>query len=186
MTVQTSKELVRKQCSSCERDLATVRRAAAQAQLKKLPGWRITHAGDRIRKDWVVKNFTAELEFVDRVDQLAEEEGHSPDLHLEGFRNVWIELSTHAIGGLSDNDFILPAKIDKLPIKRQTAEIYDAPGNNALTASNSTATHTTSLGSLAINKFGSVTANKQNGTNDTVHQAAIDFALSTVGNWTSD
>ena len=122
MTVQTSKELVNKKCSPCEGDLAKVKRAAAGAQLKKLPGWRITHAGERIRKDWVVKNFTAGLEFFDRVGRLAEKESHHPDLHLEGFRNLWIELSTHAIGGLSDNDFILAAKIDKLPVKRKTAK----------------------------------------------------------------
>ena len=48
--------------------------------------------------------------------EVAEDEGHHPDLHLEGYRNVWIELYTHAIGGLSENDFILAAKIDKLPI----------------------------------------------------------------------
>ena len=122
MTIQTSKELMHKKCSPCEGDLAVVKSAAAKAQLKKLPGWRMTHSGERIRKDWVVKNFTAGLEFFDRVGQLAEKEYHHPDLHLEGFRNVWIELSTHAIGGLSDNDFILAAKIDKLPIKRKTAK----------------------------------------------------------------
>jgi 4a-hydroxytetrahydrobiopterin dehydratase len=91
-------------------------------QLKKLPGWRMTHAGEGIRKVWVLKNFAAGLEFFDRVGRLAEKEYHHPDLHLEGFRNVWIELSTHAIGGLSDNDFILAAKIDKLPIKRKTGK----------------------------------------------------------------
>ena len=48
--------------------------------------------------------------------QLAEEDGHHPDIHLEGYRRVWIELWTHAIGGLSENDFILAAKIDQLPI----------------------------------------------------------------------
>jgi 4a-hydroxytetrahydrobiopterin dehydratase len=183
MTVQTLKEPVHKHCSPCERNLATVKMVAVEAQLEKVPGWRITHAGKRIRKDWVVKNFTAGLEFFDCVDQLAEEEGHYPDLHIEGFRNVWIELSTHAIGGLSDNTFILAARIDKLPFKRKTTEIHDAPGSNALTASNGMATHTTSLGSLTI---GSVTANKQKGTSDTVHQAAIDFVLVTVDNWTSD
>ena len=46
---------------------------------------------------------------------LAEEEGHHPDLHLVGYRNVAIELWTHAIGGLSENDFITAAKIDLLP-----------------------------------------------------------------------
>lgn len=118
--VHTLKELVRKQCSPCEGELATIKSAAAKLQLKKLAGWRMTHAGKRIRKDWVVKNFLAGLKFFNRVGRLAEEEGHHPDLHLEGFRNVWIELSTHAIGGLSDNDFILAAKIDKLPIKQKT------------------------------------------------------------------
>ena len=66
-----------------------------------------------------------------------------------------------------------------------SATIYDAPGNNALTASGNTATLTTSLGSLSINNFGSVTANKQNGSNDTVHEAAIDFVLTALG-WSSD
>ena len=121
MVVQTVKELLHKQCTSCEGDLAIVTRTAAKSQLKKLSGWRMTHAGQRIRKDWVVKDFSAGLAFFDRVGRLAEAEGHHPDLHLEGFRKLWIELSTHAIGGLSDNDFILAAKIDKLPVKRQTA-----------------------------------------------------------------
>jgi hypothetical protein len=80
----------------------------------------------------------------------------------------------------------LPGQIAVTGVGTDTADIYDSPGNNALTASNSTATLTTSLGSLTINKFASVTANQQNGTNDTVHQSAIDFALQTVGNWTND
>jgi len=122
MTVATAHELVHKKCSACEGDLETFKRTQALAQLKKLPGWRMTHAGKRIRKDWVVKDFAAGMEFFDRVGQVAEKEYHHPDLHLEGFRNVWIELSTHAIGGLSENDFILAAKIDKLPIKRKQAK----------------------------------------------------------------
>jgi len=57
------------------------------------------------------------LEFFNAVGKLPEEENHHPDLHLENYRNVWIELWTHAIGGLSENDFILAAKIDRLPVK---------------------------------------------------------------------
>jgi 4a-hydroxytetrahydrobiopterin dehydratase len=82
-----------------------------------LPGWRLTHDGKRIRKDWTVKHFKAGIEFFNAVRDVAEEEQHHPDLHLEGYRNVWIELWTHAIGGLSENDFILAAKIDRLPVK---------------------------------------------------------------------
>ena len=59
----------------------------------------------------------AGMDFFGRVAEVAEDDGHHPDLHLEGYRNVWIELYTHAIGGLSENDFILAAKIDDLPIR---------------------------------------------------------------------
>jgi 4a-hydroxytetrahydrobiopterin dehydratase len=87
---------------------------AVTAQLAVLAGWRLTNDGRRIRKDWVVRNFAAGIDFFHRVAELAEQEGHHPDLHLEGYRNVWIEIWTHAIGGLSENDFILAAKIDRL------------------------------------------------------------------------
>jgi 4a-hydroxytetrahydrobiopterin dehydratase len=89
---------------------------------EKLPGWRISHAGKRIRKDWTVKNFMAGLGLFERVGQLAEADNHHPDLHLEGYRNIWIELSTHAIGGLSENDFILAAKINGLSVDLQPAK----------------------------------------------------------------
>ena len=58
----------------------------------------------------------AGMDFFRRVAEIAEADGHHPDLHLAGYRNVWIELWTHAIGGLSENDFILAAKIDQVPI----------------------------------------------------------------------
>ena len=58
------------------------------AQLANLYGWRMTHDGQRIRKDWVVKNFMAGIEFFNRVAQARRKEGHHPDLHLEGYRNV--------------------------------------------------------------------------------------------------
>ena len=80
----------------------------------------------------------------------------------------------------------IPGQIVVTGTGNDLATIYDAPGNNALSANGSTATLTTSLGSLTINKFGSVTATDQNGTNDTVHEQSIDFALSTVGNWIRD
>ena len=49
--------------------------------------------------------------------ELAEAEGHHPDLHLQDYRNVSIELWTHSVGGLTENDFILAVKIDRLPIR---------------------------------------------------------------------
>lgn len=117
MSVQSAEELTRKKCLPCEGGVDKYTHDAAEAQLANHPGWYLTHEGQRIRKDWKVKNFMAGMEFFNRCTVIAEEDGHHPDLHLEGFRNVSVELWTHAIGGLSENDFILAAKIDKLPIQ---------------------------------------------------------------------
>jgi 4a-hydroxytetrahydrobiopterin dehydratase len=114
---QTAEQLTKKKCVPCEGGVPKYSLEASKAQLEKLNGWRLTHDGQRIRKDWVVKHFLAGMEFFNAVAEVAEDEGHHPDLHLEGYRNVWIEVYTHAIGGLSENDFILAAKIDELPIR---------------------------------------------------------------------
>ena len=114
MNSQTIEQLRSKKCTPCEGGIEKYARDQAQAQLKKLSGWRLTHDGRRIRKDWRVKNFLAGVDLLVKVAQLAETEGHHPDLHLEGYRQVWIESWTHAIGGLSENDFIIAAKIDRL------------------------------------------------------------------------
>jgi 4a-hydroxytetrahydrobiopterin dehydratase len=106
-----------KKCSACEGDIAKLSPEQVRAQLQLLDGWRITYDGLRIRKDWQMKNFLAGMSFFNIVAQLAEEEGHHPDLHIEEFRHVWIEIWTHSIGGLSENDFILAAKIDRLPVE---------------------------------------------------------------------
>jgi 4a-hydroxytetrahydrobiopterin dehydratase len=116
METQTTEQLTAKKCVPCEGGVPKYTLEEARDQLTKLSGWRLTHEGERIRKDWVVKNFMAGIDFFNRVAAVAEEEQHHPDLHLQGYRNVSIELYTHAIGGLSENDFILAAKIDKLPI----------------------------------------------------------------------
>ncbi len=110
-------ELTAKKCVPCEGGVPKYSLAEAQAQLAPLSGWTLVHNGERIRKQWVVKNFLAAMAFFNDVARIAEEEQHHPDLHLEGYRNVAIEIWTHAIGGLSENDFILAAKIDRLPIK---------------------------------------------------------------------
>jgi 4a-hydroxytetrahydrobiopterin dehydratase len=112
-----SDQLTAKHCVPCEGGVPAVGKAQADEYLQHLPGWTLTHDNERIRKDWVVKNFMAGIDFFTRVAALAEAEGHHPDLHLEGYRNVWIEIWTHAIGGLSENDFILAAKIDQLPVQ---------------------------------------------------------------------
>lgn len=116
MSAETCDTLVKKKCLPCEGGVPKMTPDEVSEQLKELPGWEVTHNGDRIARSWVVKNFMAGMSFFEKVAELAEEEGHHPDLHLSGYRNVTIEIWTHAIGGLSENDFILAAKIDRLPI----------------------------------------------------------------------
>jgi 4a-hydroxytetrahydrobiopterin dehydratase len=117
MTTQTAAELTQKKCKPCEGGVEPYSPQAADEQLAKLPGWKLTHDGQRIRKDWTLKAFMPAIRFFQEVARVAEEDQHHPDLHLEGYRKVWIELYTHAIGGLSENDFILAAKIDALPVE---------------------------------------------------------------------
>ena len=116
-------QLSAKRCSACEGDIAKLTAEQAGELIQALDGWQITGDGLRIRKAWQVKSFMTAMDFFNRVAQLAEEEGHHPDLHLDDYRHAWIEIWTHAIGGLSENDFILAAKIDRLPVelKKQIA-----------------------------------------------------------------
>jgi 4a-hydroxytetrahydrobiopterin dehydratase len=114
---QTPDQLSKKKCMPCEGGIPAFSPEEAKQQVEKLPGWKLTSDGQRIRREWVVKNFLAGVNFFNDVAKLAEAEGHHPDLHLAGYRNVAIEIWTHAIGGLSENDFILAAKIDALPVE---------------------------------------------------------------------
>jgi len=116
MEIQSPESLTLKKCKPCEGGVEPCPLDAAKEQLQQLSGWYLTHEGQRIRKDWTVKHFMAGLDFFNRVAEVAEEDGHHPDLHIEGYRNLSIEIWTHAIGGLSENDFILAAKIDQLPV----------------------------------------------------------------------
>ena len=111
---QNACDLTAKKCVPCEGGVPKYSPAEAEAQLATLPAWRLTHDGTRIRRDLELKNFRECIKLMNNVGALAEREQHHPDLHLEGYRNVWIEIFTHAIGGLSENDFILAAKIDAL------------------------------------------------------------------------
>ncbi len=121
MAIQSPDQLVEKKCLPCEGGVDPCPLDEAKQQLAQLSGWQLTADGQRIRKEWTVKNFMAGMAFFEGCARVAEEDGHHPDLHLVGYCNVAVELWTHAIGGLSENDFILAAKIDRLPIDLQTS-----------------------------------------------------------------
>lgn len=117
-------ELTKKRCASCEGGVPPLSAEQIEEYLSALPAWKRSGDGKRIRREWRVKDFQAGLEFFLQIGRLADDQDHHPDLHLVGYRNVAVELWTHAIGGLSENDFILAAKIDQVPV-----ELKSLPGN---------------------------------------------------------
>lgn len=108
MTLHLSNE----RCVACEGGVPPLAREEATALLAEIPYWTMSEDARVISREYSFKDFVEALTFVNRVGAIAEADGHHPDIHLTDYRNVRIDLSTHAIKGLSRNDFILAAKID--------------------------------------------------------------------------
>lgn len=102
-----------KKCMPCEKGTSALPTDKAQALLKEISGWRIAEEGKWLLKSYKFKNFVTALAFVNKVGELAEEQGHHPDIGL-GWGYVDIRLQTHAAGGLHENDFIMAAKIETI------------------------------------------------------------------------
>ncbi len=113
----TTAELLKKKCEPCEGKVKAFTKGDIAKYLKELPEWKALDDDRAICREFITKNFMAAVDFINKVAQLAEQEQHHPDVHLTGYRNLRIELSTHAVKGLSENDFILAAKINALPIE---------------------------------------------------------------------
>ena len=99
----------------CGKDTPLLARDALLARLPALPAWTLSADEKSIRKEFVARNWESALKFFNEVSAIAEDEGHHPDLHLTNWRDVRVDLSTHAIGGLSLPDLVLAAKIDAIP-----------------------------------------------------------------------
>ncbi|MDO8469691.1 MAG: 4a-hydroxytetrahydrobiopterin dehydratase [bacterium] len=106
-------DLTQKKCVACEGNTPPLTRNEADALLAQAPGWTLTPDGKKISREFIFPDFKSALAFVDRVGAAAEAEGHHPDVFL-AYGMVRIELWTHAVNGLSENDFILAAKINAL------------------------------------------------------------------------
>ncbi len=106
-------DLSQKKCVACEGGAKPMTGVEAEAMSKHINGWTVAKGAKKMSKKFKFKNFTEAMEFANKITPIAEAEGHHPDLSI-GWGRVEVELSTHAIGGLSENDFILAAKIDKI------------------------------------------------------------------------
>lgn len=107
------KKLSEKKCIPCEVGGEPISVEAARSLALQIDNrWKL-NANKRILADFRFNDFKGAMAFVNKVAEIAEMEGHHPDLHIS-WDSVEISLTTHATGGLSENDFILAAKIDNL------------------------------------------------------------------------
>ena len=102
-------------CIPCEGGVTPFTPAKAKEYLKMTRSWSLLNEKPlKIQREFTFKNFKEALNFVNKVGRLAESEGHHPDILLYSYKRVAITLYTHAIKGLSENDFIIAAKINNL------------------------------------------------------------------------
>jgi 4a-hydroxytetrahydrobiopterin dehydratase len=110
-----STDLAGKKCKPCEGGVAPLARDAAEALLAKLDaGWKLSADSRSIRRELSFRDFYRTMSFVNAVAHVANIEDHHPDLEV-GYNYCRLVYTTHAIHGLSENDFICAAKIDLIP-----------------------------------------------------------------------
>ena len=98
----------------CRGDVPALTRDEIQPLLQQVEGWELAEQANRIRRKFTFPDFRTALTFVNHVGELAEEMGHHPEISF-GWGHASVEIWTHKIGGLHENDFVLAARIDTLP-----------------------------------------------------------------------
>jgi 4a-hydroxytetrahydrobiopterin dehydratase len=109
-----------KHCEPCEGDFPAFTPEQAADYMPHIPEWVLAEDSKSITREFRFKDFKEALGFTNQVGELAEEEGHHPDIELT-WGKVRLTLTTHAISGLSENDVILAAKIDQIPLASPAA-----------------------------------------------------------------
>jgi 4a-hydroxytetrahydrobiopterin dehydratase len=104
-------DLVKKKCIPCEGGVPKLNPDEGKKLLQEVPSWTLQE--DKLRKHFKFKSFREAMVFINRMAEIAEGEGHHPDFTVH-YNKVDVEIWTHAIGGLSENDFILAAKLDQI------------------------------------------------------------------------
>jgi len=108
-----SQKLENKVCTACEEGDEPMPNNEAEDMLNKVPGWEMVEDGEKIRKEYKLDDFEQSMNLVNKVAEVAEQEGHHPDIYI-WYDTVRLDLTTHEVGGLTENDFIVAAKINKL------------------------------------------------------------------------
>jgi 4a-hydroxytetrahydrobiopterin dehydratase len=106
-------ELAEKKCIPCRGGVPPLSAQEITALIPQTPGWAAVDQ-HHVEREFKFKNFREALDFTNHVGELAEEQGHHPDIYL-AWGKVKIEIWTHKIDGLTESDFILAAKINRLP-----------------------------------------------------------------------
>lgn len=105
--------LTEKSCKPCEGGVLPLGQQEIDRLLKALSGW--TQSGNELLKTYQFRNYYETMAFVNATAWVSHHENHHPDLEV-GYKQCRVRYSTHAIGGLSENDFICAAKIDALQV----------------------------------------------------------------------
>ena len=105
--------LTEQKCVPCEGGMPPLSESEAKHFLADVKDWKLEENNTLIRKEYRFKDFAASMKFVNNIAAIAEEQGHHPDISIS-YNKVTISLTTHAIKGLSVNDFIIAAKIDAI------------------------------------------------------------------------
>jgi 4a-hydroxytetrahydrobiopterin dehydratase len=106
-------KLAKKKCVPCEEGGEPLTREEAEKLMTELNDWALIDDAHLLAKSFHFNDFAESMEFVNKIAAIAEEEGHHPDLTIS-WGDVGVELTTHAMEGLSENDFIMAAKIDEI------------------------------------------------------------------------
>lgn len=106
-------DLKQQKCVPCEGGQEPLKREEFGQYLEQVEEWTVVE-DKKLEREFVFRNFKEAIGFVNKVADLAESEGHHPDLLVHDWKYLKIELTTHAIGGLSINDFVMAVKIDGL------------------------------------------------------------------------
>lgn len=105
-------DLIKKKCIPCEGGTSPLTEEEIRKYLLEIPNW--TFEEGRLTRHFKFTNFKKAMVFVNKVADLAETENHHPNILIYGWRNVKLTFFTHAINGLSENDFIMAAKVNQL------------------------------------------------------------------------